>query len=121
MNINMNKKVLTGIAAGLLTTAAFLIVGIGAYRAGQRSDRTVEVVGELATNGEGSGGTLLVQTDSWHGPGPGFLLFPLIVIGVLVLFASRRRGWHGPHRYGDEELHQWHRRQHGDEPATPTT
>ncbi len=123
----MNRKILAGIAAGLLTTAALLIVGVGAYRAGERSDRTVEVVGEVVTNGEGAGRTVVVPAgnygwhDGWHGPGPGFLLFPLIVIGLALLFASRRGAWRGPHRYGDDDLREWHRRQHGDEPATPRT
>ena len=120
----MNKKILAGIAAGLLTTATLLAVGIGAYRAGERSDRTVEVVGEVVT-GEGTS-TVLVPVSGWHGggwhgPGPGFLIFPLIVLGLILLFASRRSGWRGPYRYGDDDLREWHRRQHGDEPAPPTT
>jgi hypothetical protein len=124
----MNRKIMAGIAAGLLTTAVLLVVGVGAYRAGERSDRTVEVVGEVVSNGEGTTRTVLVPADGygwnggWHGPGPGFVLFPLIVIGLVLLFASRRRGWRGP--YGcrgdehDDDLRDWHRRQH--EPAEPT-
>ena len=99
----MNRKILAGIAAGLLTTATLLIVGVGAYRAGERSDRTVEVVGEVATTGEGTTRTVLVPAAAgwhggWHGPGPGFLIFPLIVIGLFLLFASRRGGWRGAAR-----------------------
>jgi hypothetical protein len=117
---------LAGIAAGVLTTTAILIVGIVSYQAGERSERTVNVVGEVVANGE-DGRTVLVPTagygwhDGWHGPGPGFLLFPLIVIGLILLFASRRGGWRGPHRYGDDDLREWHRRQHRDEPIASST
>lgn len=127
----MNRKILAGIAAGLLTTATLLIVAAGAYRAGERSDRTVEMVGQAVSDGEGTTRTVLVPAggygwhDGWHGPGFGFLFFPAIVIGLILLFSSRRGGWrggwHGPHGYRDDELREWHRRQHGDEPATPTT
>ena len=125
----MNKKILAGIAAGLLTTAALLTVGIVAYNAGERSDRTIEVVGEVVANGEGTSRTVLVPADGWHGgwhgPGFGFLIFPLIVIGLIVLFSSRRGGWRGGWRgpyYGDDdELRAWHRRQHdeGSQPSPP--
>ena len=123
----MNRKILAGIAAGLLTTATLLIVAAGAYRAGERSDRTVEVVGQVATDGEGTARTVLVPAggwhDGWHGPGPGFVLFPLIVIGLFLLFASRRGGWHGGTVTAtrDDDLREWHRRQHSDEPVSPTT
>ncbi len=120
----MNRKILAGIAAGLLTTATLLIVGIGAYRAGERSDRTVEVVGQVASDGEGTTRTVLVPATvgwhgGWHGPGPGFLLFPLIVIGLFLLFASRRGGWHGraARLLATTSSGEWHRRQHSDEPA----
>jgi hypothetical protein len=88
------------------------------------------VVGEVA-NGEGATRTVLVPSgdyrwnDGWHGPGPGFVLIPLIVIGLILLFATRRGGWHGPHRdhwdhrRDDDELREWHRREH--EPTPPTT
>jgi hypothetical protein len=125
----MNKKVMAGIAAGLLTVAALLTVGIVAYNAGERSDRSVEVVGEVVADGESATRMVLVPADGhwhggWRGPGWGFLLFPLIVIGLALLFASRRGGWRGPHQYTDEELRAWHHRQHGDEvsgPAAPGT
>ena len=123
----MNTKILAGIAAGLLTTATLLIVAAGAYRAGERSDRTVEVVGQVVSDGEGTTRTVVVPAggygwhDGWHGPGPGLFIFPLIVVGLIVLFWSRRGGWHGPPGYRDDNLREWHRRQHGDEPAAPTT
>jgi hypothetical protein len=125
----MNKKVMAGVAAGLLTVAALLTVGIVAYNAGERSDRSVEVVGEVVADGEGATRTVLVPADGhwhggWRGPGFGFLIFPLIVIGLALFFASRRGGWRGPHQYTDEELRAWHHRQHGDEvsgPAAPGT
>jgi hypothetical protein len=120
----MYRKILAGIGAGVLTVAVLVTVGVGAYRAGERSDRTIEVVGTAVDNGEGTARTVLVPADGygwhdgWHGPGPGLFLFPLIVLGLVLLFASRRGGWRGPRHYGDDELREWHRRQH-DEPATP--
>ena len=78
----MNRKILAGIAAGLLTTATLLIVAAGAYRAGERSDRTVEVVGQVVSDGEGTTRTVVVPAggygwhDGWHGPGLGFLHLP---------------------------------------------
>lgn len=125
----MNKKIMAGIAAGLLTVAALITVGIVAYNAGERSDRTVEVVGEVVANGESTTRAVLVPADGhwhggWRGPGFGLLIFPLIVIGLVLFFASRRGGWRDPHHYSDDELRAWHRRQHGDDvsgPATPGT
>ena len=121
----MNKKILAGIAAGLLTVAALLTVGIVAYNAGERSDRQVEVVGDVVANGESATRTVLVPADGWHGgwrgPGFGFLIFPLIVVGLVLFFASRRGGWRSPHHYSDDELRAWHRRQHGDEVSGPAT
>jgi hypothetical protein len=119
----MNNKVLAGIAAGLLTIAALVTVGVVAYNAGERSDRTVEVVGEVVSNGEGTTRTVVIPDgywhDGWRGPGFGFLIFPLIIIGLVLLFASRRGGWRGPRWYGDDDLQAWHRRQHADEAAGP--
>ena len=128
----MNRKILAGIAAGLLTTAVLVSVGVGAYHAGERSDRSVEVIGELVTNGEDTSRTVIVPSGDWndgwnggwHGPGPGFVVFPLVVIGLILLFASRRGGWHGSYRYHDhrrrdDELREWHRREH--EPTPPAT
>ena len=121
----MNKKVLAGIAAGLLTTAVLVLVGAGAYRAGQRSDATSEAVERAAEGGGDVGRTVLVAgdgwRDGWHGPGPGIVIFPLIVVGLVLLFASRRRGG-GPgswHRGFDPGLDDWHRRAHA--PVALTT
>jgi hypothetical protein len=123
----MNNKVLAGIAAGLLSIAALVTVGVVAYNAGERSDRTVQVVGEVVSNGEGATRTVVVPGGyghgGWHGPGFGFLIFPLIGIGLILFVASRRGGWRGPGGYGDD-LDAWHRRQHAGDtagPAEPST
>jgi hypothetical protein len=120
----MNNKILAGIAAGLLTVAALVTVGVVAYNAGERSDRAV--VTEVVSDGEGTARTVLVPADGhwhggWRGPGfgPGFLVFPLIVTGLVLFFASRRASWRGPRGYPDDELQAWHRRQHGDDTAPP--
>jgi len=126
----MNRKVLTGIAAGLLTAAVLATVAIGGYRAGERSDRadrTVTVIDQTATDGR----TVVVPPDRWGDewghPGFGFFLFPLVVVGVVLLLVSRPRrhgyygrGWDGPpwRRGYEAELHEWHRREHGGDVAS---
>ena len=120
----MNRKVLAGIAAGLLTAALLATVAIGGYRAGERSDRedrTVTMIDQTSTDGR----TIVVPADRWDEdwghPGFGFFLFPVIAIGVVLLLVSRprrhgyyRRGWDGPPwRDGyDRDLQDWHRRAH---------
>ena len=87
----MRRNWMIGIGVSILVAASLLVVGIGAFNAGQRHGDTVRV---LAT-GESTGQTLVVPVDTWrggwHGGGPGFLVFPLIVIGLILLFSARRR------------------------------
>ena len=122
----MKRNWMIGAAVSLLVAASLLAVGIGAYRAGQRHGGTVEVL----TTGESAGRTLVVPVETWRGGwhgGPGFLLFPLIVIGLILLFSSRRRGgWSAGCGAGrgrgwstddEHELQDWHRRAHADAPA----
>ncbi len=85
---------------------------------------------ELVTGDEGAG--TVIVTDGWHhgwhGPGFGFLVFPLVVVGLILLFSSRRGRWGGPWRDRDEYMREWHRRAHADDatiaapqpPAPPT-
>lgn len=115
------NRLWTGVVAGVLAAALLLTVGIGAYRAGQED----EVVTQVVTDSETSGEVVRVVDDGWRdGPGPGFFLFPLLIIGLIFLFARRGR-WHGhghgcgPHGYRSyraEEreawMQDWHRRAH---------
>jgi hypothetical protein len=121
--MDMNRKWLAGIGAGVLVTAALILVGAGAYRAGERNSGDVPVVGEVVREGGSTARTIVVDGGGWHrGPGffPGFFVFPLIVIGIVLLVTSRRRAWHGPRRYYDDaELAEWHRRAHGEAPPPP--
>lgn len=125
----MNRRVWTGVIAGVLAATVLLTVGIGSYRAGQDD----EVVARTVSDGEA------VRVVEHHGWGffPGFFLFPLLVIGLIVLLARGRRGygWHrsyGPGFYGgygpgpcgaggydlQVGMHEWHRRMHeGESPA----
>ena len=60
-----------------------------------------------------------------EGPGSGSLFFPLVVVGAILLFRSRRDRWNGGPR-GEAELRDWHHRQHVADvpvatvPAAPT-
>ena len=112
----MNRKWLLGIGTGVLVTAALILVGAGAYRAGERNSNDVAVIRE------GGETVRTVIVDDWHrGAGffPGFFVFPLIIIGIVLLVASRRQAWYGP-RYGPNgSLDEWHRRAHGETPAPP--
>ena len=121
----MNRKWMAGIAVGILVAAALILVGVGAYRAGERNGDDVAVVGQVLSESDSAGHTIIVDGHGWHGgPGfffPGFFVFPLIIIGLVLLFASRRGGWGGPGRYrcGEAELAEWHRRAHADERCHP--
>lgn len=141
----MNRRVWTGVVAGLLAAAVLLTVGVGAYRAGQ-DDEVTQVVTERSEGGEV---VRVVRDGDWGhhwGPGPGFFLFPLLIIGLVVLFArGGRRHWHGyGHGYGrgygppwnrpcgpgpygpgpeasEEEWRAWHERLNRGEPPAPAT
>jgi hypothetical protein len=120
----VNRRVWTGVVAGVLAAALLLTVGIGAYRAGQDDDAVTRVVSD------GDGEVVRVVRDHDWGPGPGFFLFPLLIILVIFLLARRSwgwgGGWRGPYSYGppgraygpcgaggpEESFEDWHRRQH---------
>lgn len=120
----MNRRIWTGVIAGVLAASVLLAVGIGAYEAGRddaavtrlAGDRVVEVVGH-----------------HWHGPGFGFFLFPLFAILLVALIARAAFGrgrWYrnyggwgpaGPHGDGppgpygpdpEDRFDEWHRRSH---------
>jgi hypothetical protein len=95
-----NRRIWTGVIAGVLAAAVLLTVGAGAYRAGQDDEVVTRVVEEGRT-----GEVVRVVGDHYGRPGFGFILFPLIIILVVVLlfraFGSHRHGgWHGGWRYG---------------------
>jgi hypothetical protein len=128
----MNRRVWTGVIAGVLAAAVLLTVGIGSYRAGQDD----EIVTRTVENGE-----VVRVVDHGRDFFPGFFLFPLLLILLVVLVArGGRRHWYGPghgggwgygpgwHRgYGpgpwgpgdgpDERMREWHRRMHEGDPG----
>jgi hypothetical protein len=119
----MSRRVWTGIVAGTLAALVALTIALGAYRAGQHSDPATRTVadGEVVRVVDGHG---------WYGPGPGFFLFPLLVILLVFLLLRGRHHWHGgwnrpygpgPGPYGpgpwgpgstDPAFEEWHRRAH---------
>jgi hypothetical protein len=125
----MNRKWITRIGISLLVAAGLVAVGGLAFRAGQRHDG-VEVARDLVV-GDDSARTVIVEDGwrGWHGGGPGFgfgfLFFPLVIVGLVLLFSRRGRWSGGPWRSRDEELREWHRRAHADDtsaaPTPPTS
>jgi len=110
----MSRRVWTGVAAGVLAASVLLGVAGGAYRAGQRD----EVVTRTADDGDV---VRVVDGHGW-GPGPGFFLFPLAVVAVILLVRGRHGGhggWHPPYGPPEEAFRDWHRRAHSEQgPAT---
>ena len=109
----MNRKWMTRIGVSLLVLAGLAVVAGVAFRAGQHHDDVRNaVVGD-------DGVRTVVVTDGWRhgwpGFGFGFLFFPLLIVGLILLFSSRRAAWGGPWRGREEELRQWHQRAHAEE------
>ncbi len=119
-----NRKVWTGVLAGVLAAGLLISVAFGAYRAGQRHD----IVSRVAGDGE-----VVRVIDGGHhwgyGPGPGFFLFPLLGVGLVVLLVGRGRrggyggpgGWCGPGGGPPERMEDWHRRAHEQAPTPPAS
>ena len=107
----MSRRVWTGVAAGVLAASVLLGVAGGAYRAGQRD----EVVTRTAADGDV---VRVVDGHGW-GPGPGFFLFPLAVVAVILLVRGRGGpgGWHPPYGPPEDAFREWHRRAHAEQGA----
>lgn len=115
-----NRRVLTGVLAGVLAAGLLISVAFGAYRAGERRDVVTRVAGD------GEVVRVIDNGGHWgYGPGPGFFLFPLLGIGLVVLLVGRgRRGGYGPGWCGpgpgngpQSRMEDWHRRAH-EEPSS---
>jgi hypothetical protein len=118
----------TVIGVTLLGIAAAVLIGVGAYHAGMNHG--------LTDAGHASQVIRVVGPGYYHGGFfPGFLLFPLFIIGIIFLMrglfwgGGRGRGWGGPGgpggNWGGDRgamFEDWHRRQHeqasGDHPGS---
>ncbi len=90
-----NRRVLTGVLAGVLAAGLLISVAFGAYRAGERR----EVVTRVA--GDGEVVRVIDGGGHWgYGPGPGFFLFPLLGVGL------RPRPGRGPRRHHRRRQHR---------------
>ncbi|HVW32555.1 MAG TPA: hypothetical protein VHL53_08460, partial [Acidimicrobiia bacterium] len=111
----MNRRTWTGLLVGLLAVLGVLIVGGGAYHAGERHHETVTAVGPGSTLATPDGTVRVVGIDHWRGGPPFGFLFPLLFIGLIVLLVTGRRRaywgrpW-GPGPYGGFD--EWHRHAH---------
>ena len=126
----MSKRLWTGLLVGVLGAMALVAVGVGAFRAGEH--HTVTTVAPVA--GASSEAVRVVGYGHWGGPPFGFL-FPLLIIGLIVLLvAGRRRAYWGrpwgPGPWGagpggwaggpcgpggrDANLADWHQRAHAE-------
>ena len=107
------------IALVFVAVLATVGIGIGAYNAGVEAG----VVRGIAETGEGVEVVRVVDGDRRHGPW-GFFLFPLFIIGTIVLFKAlfwRGHHGHGPGGWSDRSamFEEWHRRVHGEGSAPP--
>jgi hypothetical protein len=124
----MNRRVWTGVVAGVLAAAVLLTVGIGAYQAGRDDEVVTRTV---------DGGEVVRVVDHGRDFFPGFFLFPLLIILLVVLLVrAGRRSWYrpygpggpggpgwgpsywggGPGRWDPEAgMREWHRRMHEEE------
>lgn len=117
----MSRRIWAGVVAGVLAALVLLAVGVGAYRAGQDH--------EIVTRTVGDGEVVRVVGHGWgYGPGPGFFLFPLLGILLVVLLVRgfrRGNGWHGSYWTGPgygpgpwahggppPAFEEWHQRAH---------
>ena len=121
----MSRRLWTGLLVGLLAAVGLLAVGAGAYHAGERHSEPVATVvpgGGTATTPDGTV-VRVVGWDHWRGGPPFGFLFPLLIIGLIVLLVTGRRRayWGHPwgHHWGPPGLEDWHRRAHDEHAATP--
>jgi len=121
----MNRRLWTGVVAGVLAAMVLLGVAGAAYHAGQRHEVVTRTVGD---------GQVVRVIDGYgrYGGGfhPGFFLFPLFLILLVFLlvraFRGGHRGWCGPGGPGvRERFEEQHRRLHEAErtaaPGPPET
>ena len=125
------------IVALLVVILGGIGIGVGAYRAGERSGiaQGIEQVHVAQQNGQ-SVQVVHVVDDGRPVFFPGFFLFPFVLIGGLFLIGGIFRGagrWGrgGPHGHGpgpwneegrrrfEERAREWHKVEHGETPAAP--
>jgi hypothetical protein len=102
----MNRRVWTGILAGVLAATVILGVAGTAYRVGQNHEVAV-------TRTVGDGEVVRVIGGYGYGHGGGFFFFPLFtVLLVFLLLRAFRGGRRGPWGAGCGTFDERHRRAH---------
>jgi hypothetical protein len=133
----MSRRLWTGLLVGVLGAMALVAVGVGAFHAGERQSVTT-VAPVVGAPGETVRVVGYGHWGHWGGPPFGFL-FPLLIIGLIVLLVAGRRraywgrpwgpgpwggAWGGPCGPGgpggkDAALSDWHQRAHAGAPEAP--
>jgi hypothetical protein len=122
----MSRRLWTGLLVGVVGATALVAVGVGAFHAGQRHTVTTTVAPVVGASGEAVRVVGYGHWGPWGGPPFGFL-FPLLIIGLIVLLVAGRRHAYlagGPCGPGgrDAALADWHQRAHaGPQDAPPGT
>ena len=130
------------IVALLVVILGGIGIGVGAYKAGERSGiaQGIEQVQVAQDNGQDIQ-VVHVVGDGRQGFFPGFFLFPLFLFGAFFLIGgifrgAGRFGRHGPNGHGpghgpgpwneegrqrfEERARKWHQHEHGETPTAET-
>jgi hypothetical protein len=131
----MSRRLWTGLLVGVLGAMTLVAVGVGAFHAGQRHTVTT-VAPVVGATGETVRVVGYGHWGPWGGPPFGFL-FPLLIIGLIVLLVAGRRraywGHWGPGPWGagpgawaggpcgpggkEAALADWHQKAHAEQAA----
>jgi len=120
----MSRRLWTGLLVGLVAALGLLAVGVGAYHAGEHHAEPVATVGPGSGTATTPDGTVVrvVGYDRWRGGPPFGFLFPLLIIGLIVLLVTGRRRayWGRPWGPGPYGFTEWHRQAHEQHAPPPS-